>query len=101
MTEDERAALVDELDAVMRFGSGTTKPFIEKNIMPIIDRLLAERDLDALLDSVGCSYHRIEGLPGTRFGAMVIARGKNYVGTGQTRMAALMDAVAKAKGAGE
>ena len=61
MTDDERDTLVDELAEAMimealRFTLTDKKTPDAKGIatacLPIIERLLAERDIDALLDSV-------------------------------------------------
>ena len=59
MTEDERTALVDELAEAIGIerwsphGSDTVpNRELATACLPVIDRLLAERDIDALLDSV-------------------------------------------------
>ena len=118
LTEQERDDLVDELcDRLwdMPVLLDTTRPqramIAEEACLPIIERLLAANDLDALLDSVhpdavtrsmyvdgdhceadiGVPKYRDAGGPHTY---------RVFRGTGPKRMDALRDAVAKAKEAG-
>ena len=141
MTEDERAALVDEIAQRLAMKKGKAwdkfheedrvevgahyvngKDFFcmqARELMPTIDRLLAERDIDALLDGVsikGCKpgsvSHMVKftaeedgyrarlnvmGSKHTGRGWYEVVSAEHY-GTGPRRMAAIRDAVAKAKG---
>ena len=129
MTEDERTALVEEMaEAIHKTGvqvvATERTPWPMRTLvtacLPIIDRLLAAHDLDALLDSVPQpapdmielggpdalrNYHIKVWAPPlppphrSHGQAMPVDRG--WRGTGPTRLDALRDAVAKATGVGE
>ena len=116
MTEDERAALAEELAEAMglTFGPGDVSPGPNEiaACLPIIERLLAERDIDALLDGVGggAEIDAIgpTGDPKDPVGCWIKWPGGTdefgttefefQHGTGPKRMDALRDAVAAAKG---
>ena len=140
MTEDERDALVDEIAQRLAMKKGKAwdkfheedrvevgahyvngKDFFcmqARELMPTINLLLAERDIDALLDSVHPDFtiryleRGSEGVwmaeavrdidpPRGSHGQSLSVLFQSYTGTGPTRMDALRDAVQKAKGAGE
>lgn len=137
LTDTEKATLVEELAEALRKWDNSTEEMDKidwsKSLedlyreqaatacLPIINRLLAERDLDALLDSVGgeldfihdgkkgpASPHWYEDPPAERrFRSRIIIRREQagqagywiteYRGTGPTRTAAVQAAVKAAK----
>lgn len=109
MNDSEQAALVDELAEAMENADGW---FIAEYIdlaracLPIIERLLAERDLDRLLDSVGAvkSVYSVfqESIVDYRSEVYVLEGDKYtiYEGIAGSHSDALRDAVAKAKAKG-
>lgn len=124
MNDSERVKVADVIETEL--DSYCPSPFngaFAVSLMQIIDRLLADRavpepdaagdDLDAMLDSVPSPDHiqlGFAGSEGDRIVDLVYAAGgdeygnvewRRVEGTGPTRKAAVLEAVAKANGAGD
>lgn len=113
--DEQRAALVEELSAAM---AGlvenndaliqlvyTPDEYTNKVLMPIIDRVIAELDIDAMLDAVpnvGLMETRLLDDGSARASVFTLLQPpwntwKEHKGTGPTRTAAILDACRKAR----